>query len=209
MILACQKLLGQITKVLGFGETLPPHMGKTPKKSRIFFLTGSLSGLVMLPQLSIKAASQQGRLARICICMESSRLTQSLRRWVQNVNLPSRAIQAKGFFFAFGCVMWIGPQWYQGKASLHVSQLVKWVEEWVFDLLSEKGWFNPISGILFEERKSSIKGNIANFLNQAVCIQIQNVEVFTPACLPAKVSYHEAPLSIWGFNFNQPVYCLC
>ena len=43
MILACQKLLGQITKVLGFGETLPPRMGKTPKKSRIFFLRGSLS----------------------------------------------------------------------------------------------------------------------------------------------------------------------
>ena len=43
MILACQKLLGQITKVLGFGETLPPRMGKTPKKSRIFFLTGSLN----------------------------------------------------------------------------------------------------------------------------------------------------------------------
>ena len=42
MILACQKLLGQITKVLGFGENLPPCMGKTPKKSRIFFLTGSL-----------------------------------------------------------------------------------------------------------------------------------------------------------------------
>ena len=42
MILACQKLLGQITKVLGFGETPPPRMGKTPKKSRIFFLTGSL-----------------------------------------------------------------------------------------------------------------------------------------------------------------------
>ena len=41
MILACQKLLGQITKLLGFGKTLPPRMGKTPKKSRIFFLTGS------------------------------------------------------------------------------------------------------------------------------------------------------------------------
>ena len=42
MILACQKLLGQITKVLGFEETPPPRMGKTPKKSRIFFLRGSL-----------------------------------------------------------------------------------------------------------------------------------------------------------------------
>ena len=45
MILACQKLLGQITKVLGFWETPPPCMGKTPKKSRIFFLTGSLIGV--------------------------------------------------------------------------------------------------------------------------------------------------------------------
>ena len=43
MILACQKLLGQITKVLGFKRTPPPRMGKTPKKSRIFFLRGSLS----------------------------------------------------------------------------------------------------------------------------------------------------------------------
>ena len=31
----------RITKVLGFGET-PPRVGKTPKKSRIFFLRGSL-----------------------------------------------------------------------------------------------------------------------------------------------------------------------
>ena len=37
MILACQKLLGQITKVLGMRGTLPPRMGKTPKKTRIFF----------------------------------------------------------------------------------------------------------------------------------------------------------------------------
>ena len=44
MLLARQKLLGQITKVLGFWETPPPphRIGKTPKKSRIFFLTGSL-----------------------------------------------------------------------------------------------------------------------------------------------------------------------
>ena len=53
MILACQKLLGQITKVLGFWETLPPRMGKTPKKSRIFFLTGSLTanGYVRAPDI--------------------------------------------------------------------------------------------------------------------------------------------------------------
>ena len=50
MILACQKLLGQITKVLGFGETPLPRMGKTPKKSRIFFLTGSL---IILMQMSL------------------------------------------------------------------------------------------------------------------------------------------------------------
>ena len=62
-------------------------------------------------------------------------------------------LSRQGFaFFAIGCVMWIYPQWYQGKASLHVSQLVEWVEEWVWDLLSEKGWFNPISGIQFEEK---------------------------------------------------------
>ena len=51
MILACQKLLGQITKVLGFGETPPPRMGKTPKKSRIFFLTGSLILVLKLMKL--------------------------------------------------------------------------------------------------------------------------------------------------------------
>ena len=51
MILACQKLLGQITKVLGFRRTPPPHMGKTPKKSRIYFLMGSLNikGVVVQP----------------------------------------------------------------------------------------------------------------------------------------------------------------
>ena len=42
MILACQKLLGQITKVLGFGETLPPPYGKNSQKVPYFFLTGSL-----------------------------------------------------------------------------------------------------------------------------------------------------------------------
>ena len=46
MILACQKLLGQITKVLGLRRTPPPRMGKTPKKSRIFFLRGSLKRIV-------------------------------------------------------------------------------------------------------------------------------------------------------------------
>ena len=36
MILACQKLLGQITKVLGFGET-PPLYGKNSQKIPYFF----------------------------------------------------------------------------------------------------------------------------------------------------------------------------
>ena len=52
MILACQKLLGQITKVLGFWETPPPRMGKTPKKSRIFFLRGSLM-IIMIVKIEI------------------------------------------------------------------------------------------------------------------------------------------------------------
>ena len=41
MILACQKLLGQITKVLGLRRTLPPVWEKLPNKP-IFFLKCSL-----------------------------------------------------------------------------------------------------------------------------------------------------------------------
>ena len=37
MILAYKKTLGKFTKVLGFEKTLPPPLGKIPKKSRFFF----------------------------------------------------------------------------------------------------------------------------------------------------------------------------
>ena len=36
MILASKKTLGKFTKLLGFEKTLPPHLGKIPKKSRFF-----------------------------------------------------------------------------------------------------------------------------------------------------------------------------
>jgi len=44
MILASKKTLGKFTKVLGFEKTLPPSLGKNPKKSRFFFWTASLGG---------------------------------------------------------------------------------------------------------------------------------------------------------------------
>ena len=68
MILACQKLLGQITKVLGFGETPPPRMGKTPKKSRIFFLTGSLKSK------KSEASWLSGLICSVLCCWSSKRL---------------------------------------------------------------------------------------------------------------------------------------
>ena len=37
MNLACQKWLGEITKVLGFGATPPPHIGKNSQKMLFFW----------------------------------------------------------------------------------------------------------------------------------------------------------------------------
>ena len=86
MILACQKLLGQITKVLGFGETLPPRMGKTPKKSRIFFLTGSLIAAVFIIQYPFPRHTFLGKhIMQGCKLLQTDDI-----KFCKDINIPTK-----------------------------------------------------------------------------------------------------------------------
>ena len=126
MILACQKLLGQITKVLGFGEIpLPPVWEKLPKNPvffsdrlpkhfivRITVIRASLTTISVVPYLSGTSTGGTARgPGQVWLGQQHhARASSHLLRGPEQFQLVSRS-----------------PGGGQGPASVHSSTLPDWI----------------------------------------------------------------------------------